>query len=780
MDPCMAVLESAVTKFSTFIDMLEQEQYKNRFLAAKTAAGVLFRQAADLSDAIGATSVFKQTYEEERTLSSVTIMQLEDEAIQHRQVRNELESRITHLESEIDVIQKRHTTAEQLLRTELGNANLSYDLKREANAVLKQDIQLQYRSFVSALSSEKDQVHQLERTVKAQREELESAKLTCESQYLSRRSPNKTKEQPAKDSMQHIGTSDRVVPQIAKASQKRGDLHLFEQARLKHKTDDNVSGDKHKKARRNSDVDLFAPRAVDVLETETPQNLDSHAQETERVGNVRILRAPTTVPQTLIEPCTLKTPAYMDIKLGANPDWNVLSRSGVLSARHPSFLTQPPLSTRQTEHSKHHGGPIEDVNELSKSSPQGLGKMRQARETTITTLETKFSELEVMLGLDRRKYRSRTPEHDAQMTVDPNTVQATNSVEDETAVSLPGKGYLYRRWPQPFLPAIDYPITETYIPDKDGQPAPEFRIHEFYCKGEYNISCLHDVPMVELSRKGAHVPIDVLPLAPVNDGSESDDEFDLQACFRRDDSTDYGVEEEFERQLHYDDAFDHDRADSQTLGPQFYVPSRISFSGNLVTAIGRFSNLHKIQINYPRHTDPLLRAQEILDYYYAWFETVLHVSNELLNHVMNNGVSTLRSISLDQLTLSDVGCGDVYANAPRPNASLFSITSLEFVFTSRRRGMDERDATISEYGRTLLPCLIQICDTLTSLKVSSTTTSGLETISFRSHLPDLRHLKTVQLQNLAISESDLRKLLMPSAGTLSDLVLEDVGLFDGS
>jgi hypothetical protein len=55
-----------------------------------------------------------------------------------------------------------------------------------------------------------------------------------------------------------------------------------------------------------------------------------------------------------------------------------------------------------------------------------------------------------------------------------------------------------------------------------------------------------------------------------------------------------------------------------------------------------------------------------------------------------------------------------------------------------------------------------------------------ETVSLTLHAPNLTRLRSVKLQNLAVSKPSLRRLLTPSADTLSELVLEDIGLFEGS
>ncbi|QDS71257.1 hypothetical protein FKW77_000562 [Venturia effusa] len=77
---------------------------------------------------------------------------------------------------------------------------------------------------------------------------------------------------------------------------------------------------------------------------------------------------------------------------------------------------------------------------------------------------------------------------------------------------------------------------DKHMPAKDGNPAPEFKIHRFvnkdpysvtfdvdkeagikstvaaYFKKQYNITCMKDVPCIELTKKGEHVPIECLQI----------------------------------------------------------------------------------------------------------------------------------------------------------------------------------------------------------------------------------------------------------------------------
>lgn len=115
-------------------------------------------------------------------------------------------------------------------------------------------------------------------------------------------------------------------------------------------------------------------------------------------------------------------------------------------------------------------------------------------------------------------------------------------------------------------------------------------------------------------------------------------------------------------------------------------------------------------------------------------------------------------------------------------ACLQNLTSLEVVFSScYRRGLFSRDDPDlqSENTHALLPSWIQRCEKLTSLHLSFASTNT-ETIFLNSDAPNITQLRSVKLQNLAISEPSLRNLLTPKANTLSELQLEDIRLFQGS
>lgn len=236
--------------------------------------------------------------------------------------------------------------------------------------------------------------------------------------------------------------------------------------------------------------------------------------------------------------------------------------------------------------------------------------------------------------------------------------------------------------------------------------------------------------------------------------------------------------------IHPDEVPSYDNADSQSLHEESDVSSEGSFSRNLLLAIGRFSSLRTIHISYPQEsgTLPILRLRKygILDADSNYSEAALHVSNELLSHIVEDGVPSLRSLSLHQLKLSDMDFSKKYANQLVHATPLQNLTSLEIVFSQGYPGhvYSRRDGEV-EHRHALLSCLLQRCDRLTSLHISFNSTT-LETIYFDSPAPNLTKLKTVKLQNLAISEPSLRKLLTPSADTLSDLTLEDIGLFEGS
>lgn len=92
----------------------------------------------------------------------------------------------------------------------------------------------------------------------------------------------------------------------------------------------------------------------------------------------------------------------------------------------------------------------------------------------------------------------------------------------------------------------------------------------------------------------------------------------------------------------FDDAY------SQSFHGQFDNLSDRSFPRSLIFAIGRFSNLRTIHLNYPESgglgigTLLPLREQGILDEDPDFFEAALHVANELLDYVTGNGVPSLQ------------------------------------------------------------------------------------------------------------------------------------------
>lgn len=194
----------------------------------------------------------------------------------------------------------------------------------------------------------------------------------------------------------------------------------------------------------------------------------------------------------------------------------------------------------------------------------------------------------------------------------------------------------------------------------------------------------------------------------------------------------------------FDDAY------SQSFHGQFDILSDGSFLQSLIFAIGRFSNLRTIHINYPESgglgiTPRLpLREQGILDEDSNFFEAALHVANELLDHVAENGVPSLQSLSLDQLTLSDLDCGDKYAGKLVHTACLQNLTSLEVVFSScYRRGLfsHHHPDLHSENAHALLASWIQRCEKLTSLHLSFASTNT-ETISLNLDAPNLTQMRS--------------------------------------